>query len=409
MAKEQVTLAEAAAEILKASISKAPKEGPKKLPGEIDDTGEAIVTPTAGGKDYAKKVKKDKSEPTDHQSAPEGPKKLPKGSIPEEKITVNVDKDGDDDDDSEDDNKGKKDKITVDGDNAKDGEPDEDDENDSGDDDESDDDEDDNKNPFKKEERRSLANVLENEIEFDVSEDIKAMFKGTTLSEDFKAKATTIFEAAVVRKIKEVQQKLAEEYDNILGEEIESIEADLSEQLDDFVKVVASDWLEENKVPLENSLRTELTEDFIEGLKNLFAEHYIDIPDSKIDVVSEMTEENNQLKSQLDEEFAEKIETYKYITELEKTIVLGEAIRENNLTLAQEEKIKELAEEVKYENPDKFAAKIGTLIESYFKDDVKTENKQALSEEADFGTEEVTHDANINALSLALSRYSRNK
>ena len=409
MSTKNLTLAEAANEILKASIAKAPKEGPQKLPGEVDDTGDAIVKNDAPGKVYDKNVSKDKSEPTKTAAAPEGPKKLSKGSIPEEKITVNVDDDDKDDDDDSGDEAPKKDKIKLDGNDVKggDGGDDEDDDSDDNDDD-SDDDEDDNKNPFKKEERRSVKSVLEQKIEIDVTEDIAAMFKGTKLTEEFKEKAATIFEAAVSSKVKQIQNKLAEAFDEILDEEVKALDEEYSEKIDDFMTMTAKEWLEENKVELENNLRNELTEDFITGLKNLFAENYIDIPEDKVDVVAEMADANKELKALLDEQYSEKLENNKYITELEKTIVLGELVKEHNLNLAQEEKILELAEDVKFTTADAYSKKVTTLIESYIGGNIETapDNKKKLVEDVELQTEEVSSDATVARLAAALSRYS---
>lgn len=404
---KKLTLAEAAQEILKSSIAKAPKEGPKKLEGEVIDTGEPIVKNDQEGKVYNRTIKKDGSEPTKGSSAAEPMKKLPKGSIPEEKVEIDIKSGSDDDDDDEkkSSDNGTGDKVSLDG---KDVDSDNDETDADKDSDDDDDDEEEKKSSFDKM-KEALERVnKDNEI----SEDIKKIFKGSDLSEEFIEKATTIYEAALGRRVKTISEALIAEYDNILAEEIGELESSIAEEIDGVISIIAKEWLEENKVVLESNLRNQKTEEFISGLKNLFAEHYMDIPEEKVDVVEGLLAQTNELKDLLDEQYSEKIETHKYITELEKQIVLNSVIKEHNLNLVETEKIEELAEEVKFTTPEAFEKKINTLIESFLsgsEKNVKADNiaSKIVTEELQMG-DEPSKDVRIVGFVNALNKFSRN-
>lgn len=198
----------------------------------------------------------------------------------------------------------------------------------------------------------------------DMSEHIDALFEGEDLSEDFKAKAKTIFEAAVKQVVENELKNLEEAYSETLVEEVEKIEANLSEKMDDYLNFIAEEWKTENEVALDSSLRVEWAENFIGGLKNLFEESYVDIPADKVDVVEELTSAVTELENKLNESLEENVNITKLLAESAKVLTIAELTKD--LTETQAEKIKELAEGVAFTDPDTFKTKVQTLKENYF-------------------------------------------
>jgi len=212
----------------------------------------------------------------------------------------------------------------------------------------------------------------------DMSEDIKALLDGESLSEEFADKATTIFEAAVISRV----ETIAEEIENNLIEEfeiaVEQIKEDLSDKLDDYIAYMAEEYMNENALAIDSGLRSEIAEDFISGLRNLFVEHYINIPEDKVDVVSEMAEKIVDLEAQLNEQFSKNIEFTKQINEQKKIEAIYTAC--DSLTQTQVEKMKSLAESVEFTTESEFHQKLETLKESYFKSNVTVATQAALDE-----------------------------
>ena len=209
-------------------------------------------------------------------------------------------------------------------------------------------------------------------VAIDMSEHVEAMLQGETLSEEFKLKAKTIFEAAVNQKLDEEVKKLKEAYVKTLEEEIESHKADLASQVDDYLNYVVEQWVKDNQVAVESGLRNELTEEFITGLRNLCAEHYIDIPESKIDVVEELGKKVNQLETELNEQIDKNVQMNKLVTESRKIEILVNETDE--LTDTQAEKIRSLAENVEFTTAEDFEKKVKTLKENYFPASVINKN-----------------------------------
>ena len=213
---------------------------------------------------------------------------------------------------------------------------------------------------------------FEEDYEVDMSEHVEALFAGEELSEEFKQKAIAIFEAAVKQKVEEELAVIEEAYAETLEEQIEQIQEELSENVDSYLGYVVEQWMNENEVAIEAGLRTELTEDFISGLRNLFAEHYIDIPEDKVSVVEEMAEKVVELESKLDEEIDRNVFLTKALNESAQNEILLNACA--GLTEVQSEKLKSLAEGVDYSSIDEFENKINILRESYFNNNVRTNN-----------------------------------
>jgi len=206
----------------------------------------------------------------------------------------------------------------------------------------------------------------------DMSEHVNALLEGENLSEEFHAKATTIFEAAVKAKLEEEVALLEQAYVETLEERVSEIMEELSTNVDNYLNYVVEQWIEENEVAVESALRSELTEDFISGLKSLFAEHYIDIPEESVPVVEELSSTVEQLEAKLNEEIERNVALTSMLNESRK-VELVAAVCEG-LTTTQAEKLKGLVENVEYTEDDEFIVKISTLRENYFPTVVKNNN-----------------------------------
>jgi hypothetical protein len=222
-----------------------------------------------------------------------------------------------------------------------------------------------------------------------MKEDVDALLSGENLSEEFVSKATTIFEAAVIAR----SQAIVEEIENALTEEfevaVEEVKNELASKLDDYIGYMAEEWFKENQLAIESGLRSEIVEDFMEGLHNLFNEHYIDIPEEKVNVVEELTDRVVELEESLNQEILAAVELRKELNE-HKKIEAVHAVCEG-LTQTQVEKLKALAEGVEFTTEEEFIGKLETLVESYFQTPVKAAESSALNEEV-----EIEEDKKIN-------------
>lgn len=217
----------------------------------------------------------------------------------------------------------------------------------------------------------------------DMSADVAALTEGTELSEEFKEKATTIFEAAVKSKLSEEWTKLQETFQARLDEQVSAIKSELAEEVGGTVKYAINSWLEENQVAVDRGIRNEITEDFIAGLKNLFQEHYINIPEDKENVVEGMADEIREMETRLNEQVERNIELNNRLNESMKQVVLNTVCE--GLADTQKEKLTSLAEGVKYESQEQFTHAVSTLRKSYFpesiaKSEVSDEQPAELSE-----------------------------
>lgn len=219
-----------------------------------------------------------------------------------------------------------------------------------------------------------------------MKEDMDALLSGENLSEEFVTKATTIFEAAVVARAEEViaeaEAQLQEQFDAA----VEEIKEDLAAKVDDYLNYMVEEWMKENQIAIEKGLRAEIVEDFIGGLRNLFVEHYIDIPADKVDVVEELTTKVTELEASLNEEINKSVELTKSLNEQKKIEAIYTACE--GLSQTQVEKLKSLAENVEFTTEEEFAAKLSTLKESYFKADVKVADASALDDEIQIDEED---------------------
>ena len=330
----------------------APSE-PTKLKNDAEDLGPAVVKPTDNTPDNAKKVKKvsdqvnkdanDGSLPNDQK--PSSMKKEETEEVEEmanmnamKMKKMNAMKKMEDDSEKEDDKK----EMMM-------------------------------KDKMKKESAE--------EVEIDLSDDVKALVSSDAdLSEEFKDKAATIFETAVKTRIKEQTKILEAQYEEKLESEKETIKEAMTEKVDSYLNYVVEEWMKENELAVERGIRTEIAEDFITGLKDLFKEHYIDVPEEKYNVLDDLTNQNKTLEDKLNEQIEKNVELSKQVSDADRSSIVAEI--SDDLADTEKEKFTSMAENVEYDSAEKFREKLETIKESYFpkkkivesssKDDVDT-------------------------------------
>lgn len=199
----------------------------------------------------------------------------------------------------------------------------------------------------------------------EMSEHLEALFNGETLSEEFMSKAKTIFEAAVNERVNTLKEQVLAEAATVVQEEVESAVNELAERLDDYLGYVVEEWMEDNKLAVENGIRTEIAENFMSGLKELFETHYIEVPEEKYDVVDGLFAENEELEASLNEQIQSNIELQKELLAYQAGQVFAQA--SDGLSDVEVEKFASLAEGVEFESLDQYAEKLNVLKESYFK------------------------------------------
>ena len=202
------------------------------------------------------------------------------------------------------------------------------------------------------------------EEKIDVEEDLNALIAGEELSEEFQNKARTIFEAAIGSKVAVVKEELENAYEEKLVEEVDAIKEALTERLDSYLEYVAQEWVEENHLVIENGLKTEMTESFLEGMKSLFEEHYVTIPDEKYDVLNSMVEKLDEMESKLNEQIDKNVSLNKRLAESTADVIFADVTE--GLALSQREKLQSLAEKIEFESETDYREKLATLKESYF-------------------------------------------
>ena len=230
------------------------------------------------------------------------------------------------------------------------------------------------------------AEEIEEEEEFDVSEDVSALLEGEELSEEFQEKARTIFEAALRSKVEEIKEGMVAAYDEAyeerLVEEVTEIKSALTERVDSYLEYVAEEWVTENRLAIESGLKAEMSESFLSGMKSLFEEHYVSIPEEKYDVLESMVEKLDEMETKLNEQIEKNITLNSRLSESVADGIFDEVAE--GLALSQKEKLASLAESVEFESAKTYREKLEMLKESYFAakkaPKAQTEN---LSEEVD--------------------------
>ena len=216
--------------------------------------------------------------------------------------------------------------------------------------------------------------------EYDIEDDVNALLGGEELSEDFKAKAKTIFEAAINSKVAEIRATIEEEYESRIAEEIAEEKEALQERVDSYLEYVSDEWMEENALAIENGLKTELTESFLSGMKSLFEENYVSIPDDKYDVLESMVEKLDDMETKLNEQIDKNIGLNKRLSESVADGILESV--SDGLASTQKEKLASLAESVEFESETEYREKLETLKESYFRK-TSTAKTETLTEGED--------------------------
>jgi hypothetical protein len=231
---------------------------------------------------------------------------------------------------------------------------------------EDDEDEDEDEKGKKKNKKEEDEEDDEDEMkeEYDIEEDVNALLAGEDLSEEFQEKARTIFEAALRSKVSEIKETLEEQYSNVLAEEVEEIKTELAERVDSYLEYVADEWISENALAVEQGLKTEMTESFLQGMRGLFEEHYVTIPEEKYNVLESMIEKLDDMETKLNEQIEKNISLNKRLSE---SVADGifEQVSEG-LADTQKDKLASLSESVEFESEIEYREKLETLRESYF-------------------------------------------
>ena len=346
MEQEAVAEANAANPQASAPTKNAVAAEPMKKMGDAEDLGPAVVKPTDSNPDASKKVKQvsdqvSKSsqvaaEPTHLKTAKEETEKADEKDEPKKEMMTNKDM------------MKKKEKEPMNAMAMKAGYM---------------------KSSMKKEDTETAE-----EDSLDIKSDVDALIGDSDLSEEFKQKAATIFEAAIKSKVKAEAQRLEGEYETKLKENTESHKAEMVEKVDSYLNYVVEEWMKENQIAIERGIKGEIAEDFIGGLKKLFEDHYIDVPDEKYNVLEDQANKIEELEKKLNESIDKNVELNKANGELKRQDIIDET--SEDLADTAKEKFNKLAEEVEYSNEDDFRTKVKTIKESYFgKKEVKQDDE----------------------------------
>ena len=366
MAETEKSVAESVKEVMEATAPDAPKKNavpaePSPLKNDAEDLGAAVVKPTDSNPDATKKVKQVSGDAQQKNAGAADPmpsvkkeetkdseeKEIKEGEMPAG-LKKYLDKKDDKKESAE-----KKDEVKEESKDDKEKE------------------EGYMKASYKKEESdaekkdEKVKEEKEDKKEIDVKEHVDALVAGDdSLSEEFKTKAATVFEAAIKSKVKEIAEEMQADYDKKLTEETSKSKDELVEKVDSYLAYVVEEWMKENELALERGIKGEIAEDFISGLKKLFEDHYIDVPDEKYNVLEDQSSKIEELEKKLNESIEKNVELSKENGNFKRQNIIDEA--SEDLADTQKEKFNKLAEEVEYSNEEDFTAKVKTIKESYF-------------------------------------------
>ena len=243
----------------------------------------------------------------------------------------------------------------------------------------------------------TIAEEETSETKYDFTQDVDALVSGEELSEEFRVKAATIFEAAVTARVNEESKALQEAFEESLTEEVEKIKTDLAEKVDDYVSYATKQWIEENALAVEHGIKNEMAESFFNGLKDLYTEHNFTVPEEKFNLLDGMTGELDEMEKKLNEQIDTNIALQKRIGEYTRMEIVNDAA--TGLAETQKEKLASLAEGVEFENEEDFRNKIETIKESYFT------RKAEVAEEAKEPTEEASQPLVESTVSGTMGKY----
>ena len=251
----------------------------------------------------------------------------------------------------------------------------------------------------KEDEKEKEVKKESTELEIDLSDDVKALVSSDAdLSEEFKDKAATIFATAVKTRIKEQIKILEAKYEEKLSAEKETIKEAMVEKVDSYLNYVVEEWMKENELAVERGIRTEIAEDFITGLKDLFKEHYIDVPEEKYNVLDDLTNQNKKLEDKLNEQIEKNVDLTKKVSNADRSSIVAEI--SDDLAETEKEKFTSMAENVEYDSADKFREKLETIKESYFP---KKKIEESSSKD---GVDSVAANAPIESNTDAMAAYT---
>jgi hypothetical protein len=255
------------------------------------------------------------------------------------------------------------------------------------------------------EDQEVVAEEETKEVEIDLSADVKALVSSDAdLSEEFKDKAATIFEAAVKTRIQEQTKILEAQYEEKLSAETETVKEAMVEKVDSYLNYVVEEWMKENELAVERGIRTEIAEDFITGLKDLFKEHYIDVPEEKYNVLDDLTNQNKKLEDKLNEQIAKNVDLSKEVSSSAKSKAIDEVA--SDLADTEKEKFEKMAENVEYDSADKFREKLETIKESYFPKSKIEET--ASKDEVDSVAANAPIESNTDAMAAYTAAITKN-
>ena len=235
------------------------------------------------------------------------------------------------------------------------------------------------------EEETTEEEVIEETI--DVEADLKALIEGEKLSEDFENKARTIFETTIKTKVSEIKEELQESYANALVEELDGIKAGLTERVDSYLEYVADEWFQENALSVEAGLKTEMTESFLDGMKSLFEEHYVTIPEEKYDVLNSMVDKLDEMENKLNEQIERNVSLNRRLAESTSDVIFADVTE--GLADTQKEKLASLAENVEFESDSDYREKLVQLKESYFPSNTAAPKSTSENLSEEVSTDEV--------------------
>ena len=360
MAETEKTLVEAGKEVMEATAPDAPKKNavpaePSPLKNDAEDLGAPVVKPTDSNPDATKKVKEVSGQaPQKSEGAPDPMQKMDSKHPGKAMEAKETDKDSEDKEIKEGEMPAGLKKYLDKKDDAK---------KESKEDDKEKEEVKETSDAEKKDEK--VKEEKEDKKEIDVKEHVDALVAGDdSLSEEFKTKAATVFEAAIKSKVKEIAEEMQADYDKKLTEETSKSKDELVEKVDSYLAYVVEEWMKENELALERGIKGEIAEDFISGLKKLFEDHYIDVPDEKYNVLEDQSSKIEELEKKLNESIEKNVELSKENGEHKRQNIIDEA--SEDLADTQKEKFGKLAEEIDYKNEEDFTAKVKTIKESYF-------------------------------------------
>ena len=258
------------------------------------------------------------------------------------------------------------------------------------------------------EEDGEVEGEYETQEEYDIEEDVNALLAGEDLSEEFQEKARTIFEAAIRSKVAEIKEELQSSYEETLIEEIETIKSDLIERVDAYLEYVSDEWVQENALAIEHGLKTEMTESFLSGMKQLFEDHYVTIPEDRYDVIESMVDNLDEMEEKLNEQIQKNVALNRRLAESVADVIFADI--SEGLALSQKDKLASLAENVEFDSEQNYREKLVTLRESYFpsrSSSAQIDDSETLSESTDIQNQQPMVSGRMESYLQTLGRVAK--